>query len=98
MIEWLTGASEGAARRPLDKGDIAHLDEFGYQPFMLVRVDRAQPGKSAYLACHTQTDAEPFVNQLAALPEFAESKFFQGFGTRAPGGSLRSCGSTVRLG
>jgi len=77
MIEWLTGASEGAARRPLDKGDIAHLDEFGYQPFMLVRVDRPQSRRSAYLACHTQTDAEPFVNQLAELPEFAESKFFR---------------------
>jgi hypothetical protein len=68
-----------------DKEIIAKIGEVGFQPFILARNDRELSALSEtprlarkYVLCVTQNDAAEFVSNVAALPDFKNSKLLRG--------------------
>jgi hypothetical protein len=78
---------ETARVAPVDRPRIVPADRrystleevarIGFVPFILVRAGGGG-APPAFIACRTQNDAGQFVNDLAALPRFAESRLVRG--------------------
>jgi hypothetical protein len=62
----------------LDEHFIGEIRRIGFHPFILVRIGDDQSDAGGYRVCVTQNDAPEFVNELAALPRFGESKLLRG--------------------
>jgi len=54
------------------------IEQIGFHPFILVRVNDEADASRRLLVCRTQNEAAEFVNDLAALPYFANSKLLRG--------------------
>jgi hypothetical protein len=57
---------------------LEEVKKVGFLPFILVRAGGHAPGGASFVACKTQNDAGQFVNDLAALPGFTDSKLVRG--------------------
>src|SRR5438105_1381488 len=61
-----------------DSEFVQKITELGILPFILLRTGSERKAARAFLVCNTQNDAKAFVQQLAELPAFSESKLLRG--------------------
>ena len=58
-------------------GDLLQeINRIGFYPFILVRID-GDDSRTRFIVCRTQNDAGQFIQEIASLPQFAESKLLR---------------------
>ena len=70
-------SSEAARPSPFDGDLLQEIEHVGFHPFILVRIGGDDSGARRFVVCRTQNDAGQFVQELASLPQFAESKLLR---------------------
>ena len=77
----LAASAEQSAGRaqplPFDADLLREIGRIGFHPFILVRIFGDDFRNRRFIACRTQNDAGEFVQELASLPQFAESKLLR---------------------
>jgi hypothetical protein len=56
---------------------LAEIGRIGFHPFILVRIGGAEIPDRQFVACRTQNEAGEFVDDLAKIPHFADSKLIR---------------------
>ena len=67
-----------AAHDPFDEDLSEAIADLGIHPFVLVRVGGKRRRLRFFCVCKSQNEAARFVTELAALPDFSESKLLRG--------------------
>jgi len=67
----------GAAACQFDGDLLQEIRRIGVHPFILVRVADSHTHGRRFITCRTQNDAGEFVNALAEMPHFGESKLIR---------------------
>ena len=62
---------------PFDADLLQEINHVGFHPFILVRIGDDDSSNRQFIVCRTQNDAGQFVQELASLPQFAESKLLR---------------------
>src|SRR5262245_13604681 len=73
----LAAAPDASPLPPYETDLLLEIQLIGFHPFILVRVDDEDGQAGRLVVCRTQNEAAQFVNDLASLPRFAESKLLR---------------------